>query len=436
MVPSRTRIDEDERCGVHPRSSAADAVVVTRPAKMLPTERLYFADPYLTAFQARVVARAERGGRPAVALDRSAFYPEGGGQPHDVGTIDGVDVVDVQVDDDGVVWHTLAAPSEALAEDASAEGRVDWARRLDHMQQHHGQHLLSAAFEQLFGLHTVSFHLGPESATIDLAGREVSDVQLADAEALTNRVIWENRPVHARFVTPEELATIPLRKAPTVEGAIRVVSVPDFDHSACGGTHPGATGAVGVLHVRRRERRGEDTRVEFVAGGRALRDLARKHDILQRVAASLTVGLDEVEEKVRRLRESEDAARRAIADAATRLAAYEAAERLAAAPALASGARVVRLVLDDRTMDDARALARAIAERGGIAVLGVRAAKPQLLFARGPDAGVDVGALLRATATEFGGRGGGQPAMAQGGIADASRLEEAVAWAERQIAGG
>lgn len=401
-----------------------------------PTERLYFADPYLSAFTARVIARDERDGRPVVALDRSAFYPEGGGQPFDTGSIAGVAVVDVQVDDAHVVWHTLAAPLQLTDDDGQVPARVDRARRLDHMQQHLGQHLLSAAFERLFALRTVSFHLGPDAATIDLDRRDVSDAEIARAQALTNDVIWENRPVHARFVTSEELATIPLRKAPVVDGAIRVVSVADFDHSACGGTHPTATGGVGILHVRRRERRGDGTRVEFVCGARALRDLEHRHRIVQGIATSLTVGADEVEEKVRRLREGEEAARRALAEATLRLAGYEAAERLAAAPAAPGGARVVPLVLDGRTMDEARALARAIAERGGVALLGVPAEKPQLLFASAPGSGVDTGALLRATAAEFGGRGGGQPTMAQGGIPDASRLAEAVAWAASRIVGG
>ncbi|HEY3229507.1 MAG TPA: alanyl-tRNA editing protein, partial [Roseiflexaceae bacterium] len=205
------------------------------------TERLYFVDAYLTRFSARVVGRAERGGHPTVALDQSAFYPEGGGQPPDAGVLNGVPVRDVQVED-GVVWHML----EHSLEGDAVEGAIDWPRRFDHMQQHHGQHLLSAAFERLYGLHTISFHLGVASSTIDLAGAALTAEQATAAEELANQVIWEDRPVLARFVTAEELAALPLRKPPAVEGAIRVVSVPDFDHSACGGTHPRATGGVGL----------------------------------------------------------------------------------------------------------------------------------------------------------------------------------------------
>ena len=252
------------------------------------TERLYFADPYLTRFSARVVAREQRDQRPAVALDQSAFYPEGGGQPADTGTLSGAKVLDVQVED-GVIWHML---DQALEADL-VQGAIDWARRFDHMQQHHGQHLLSAAFERLYELRTMSFHLGTGASTIDLAATELTPAQAAAAEDLTNQVIWEDRPILARFVTAEELAQLPLRKPPTVAGPVRIVSVPDFDHSACGGTHPRATGGVGLLHLRRWERRGDVTRVEFLCGGRALRDLRWKNAALGRLATVLSVGAEE-----------------------------------------------------------------------------------------------------------------------------------------------
>src|SRR5436190_18700887 len=222
------------------------------------TERLYFADPYLTRFSARVVAREQRNQRPAVALDQSAFYPEGGGQPADAGTLGGAAVLDVQIED-GVIWHML---DQALDAD-TVQGAINWERRFDHMQQHHGQHLLSAAFERLYGLRTVSFHLGSAASTIDLAATELTPTQAAAAEELTNQVIWEDRPILARFVSAEERAQLPLRKPPSVAGPVRVVSVPDFDHSACGGTHPRATGGVGLLDLRRWERRGDVMRVEF-----------------------------------------------------------------------------------------------------------------------------------------------------------------------------
>jgi alanyl-tRNA synthetase len=385
------------------------------------TDRLYFADPYLTAFTARVVERGELGGKPAVVLDRSAFYPEGGGQPADRGTVGGVPVLDVQVNAAGQVWHALATPLAA----ETVEGSVDWARRFDHMQQHHGQHLLSAAFENLFGLRTVSFHLGTESATIDLNARDLAPSQVTAAEDLTNRIIWEDHPVNARFVSEAELGEIKLRKAPAVEGPVRVVSAGDFDHSACGGTHPRSTGAVGLLHLRKTERRGSEIRVEFVCGGRALRDLRFASALMTRLATGLTVGPEELEPALGRLRESEDRARKRVQSLVEELASYE-ADRLVNSATMVAGTPVVMQLYRDRALNDVRYLAAAIAARGGIALLGLAGEKAQLVFSRPAEGALDCGKLLRETLASFGGKGGGQPALAQGGLADATKLEPAL----------
>jgi alanyl-tRNA synthetase len=391
------------------------------------TERLYFSDAYLSRFSAHVVARSEREGRPAVALDQTAFYPEGGGQPTDAGTLNDVPVLDVQADGE-LIWHILERPLEA----DSVQGAVDWRRRFDHMQQHHGQHLLSAAFEHLYALRTVSFHLGASASTIDLATTTLSSEQAAAAEDLTNQVIWEDRPVLARFVTAEELASIQLRKPPVVDGAVRVVSVPDFDHSACGGTHPRATGGVGVLHIRRWERRGDAMRVEFLCGERAMRDLRRKNFALGRLAASLSVGPDEVEASVARLREAEEHARKRLSDAIEQLIAYEADELIRHAE-LVGIVRVVHRAFEHRGLDEVRSLAKRIAAGGCAALLGLRAEKTQLIFACADGLEVDCGALLRATLARFGGRGGGQPTLAQGGLPDSARLEEALEAARQSL---
>lgn len=384
------------------------------------TERLYFQNAYLRSFTARPVSRRVRDGRTEVALDRTAFYPEGGGQPADHGLLDAARVVDVQVDDAGVVWHALDG---ALDGDDEVLGQVEWPRRFDHMQQHHGQHLLSAAFEELFQLSTLAFHLGVDYASIDLPG-DVTETTIRAAEDRTNEVIWEDRPVLARFVTAEELATLPLRKPPSVTGPLRVVSVPDFDHSACGGTHPASTGGVGLLFIRRRERRGTETRVEFVCGGRALRDLRIRNAILSRVASGLSVGLDEAEVAITRLREHEAATRKRLGGAMERLLAHEASAL--AATARAAGTALVAVVRDDLEPAEGRALAAALVAEGMVAVVGLQGEKAQLLLARPVDAPLDCGATLRSTLAAFGGRGGGTPQMAQGGLPEAARLQEAV----------
>jgi alanyl-tRNA synthetase len=384
------------------------------------TERLYFADPYLARFSARVVARRQGDRHPAVALDQSAFYPQGGGQPADTGRLNSAAVLDVQAED-GIIWHTLDQPLETDL----VQGAIDWERRFDHMQQHHGQHLLSAAFEHLHGLRTVSFHLGLESSTIDLATAELTPAQATSAEGLTNQVIWEDRPILARFVTPEELAQLPLRKPPSVAGPVRVVSVPDFDHSACGGTHPRATGGVGLLHLRRWERRGDQTRVEFVCGGRALRDLRWKNAALGRLAAALSVGAEEVEAAVLRVRENEERARKRLEEAGEQLIGYEAQDLVSRAE-LVGIVRVVRQAYAGRSLEEVRGLAKAIAAGGCLALLGLRAEKAQLIFARAEGLEIDCGRLLRETLAMFGGRGGGQPALAQGGLPDPNMLQQAL----------
>jgi alanyl-tRNA synthetase len=394
------------------------------------THRLYFDDSDLARFAARVVARDGM----RVALDRTAFYPEGGGQPADHGMLNGVPVVDVQVDDAGVVWHALAGPLDT--EDVT--GTLDWPRRLDHMQQHHGQHLLSAAFEELFDMKTVSFHLGVESSTIDLAAPAVTEGQLEAAEARVNQVIWENRPVYARFVGKEELPKIPLRKPPTVSGTIRVVSVPDFDHSACGGTHPRATGSVGLLHIRRTERRGAETRVEFVCGGRALRDLRRKDQIVTRLAGQASVGLDELEDAITRLRADHASTRRQLAEALGRLHEYEADFLMEESGTRLGESTVVSMVFDDREVEEVKALAREMSRRGGHAVVAARIAeRATLVFAASIyPSDFDAGRLLKDTLAKFGGKGGGSELMAQGALADPAKAEEAVRWAaERTVEG-
>jgi alanyl-tRNA synthetase len=378
-------------------------------------------------FEARVVARDDTGGRYRVALDQSAFYPEGGGQPCDYGAINGVEVLDVQAED-GVVWHTLAAPLS----DGDVSGAIDWPRRFDHMQQHHGQHLLSAAFERLFGLRTVSFHLSPGSVTIDLASATLTPEQALAAEDLANAVIWENRPIAARFVSAEELAGLTLRKQPTVSGPIRVVSVPDFDDSACGGTHPSATGAVGIVSIRRWERRGETTRLEFACGARAARELRERSAIATRAAAGLSVGIADLEQALQRLRASDDLQRRALADARQELLAYQAQEWVASAKQQ-DGAPIVHLTSDTLSLDEARTLARLISERGATAIIGLTSGKGQVLAARGAGSSIDIAGMLRAALAPLGGRGGGRPEAAQGGLPDTAQVAAAVADVVRQI---
>lgn len=395
------------------------------------TERLYFDDAYLRSFGARVTQRGTYADRPAVVLDRSAFYPEGGGQPGDRGALNGVRVVDTQTDDAGEVWHLLDEPLEA----AEVQGEVDWERRFDFMQQHHGQHLLSAAAELHFDARTVAVHLGEEACTVDLQIPALSPEQIAELEAQTNAMIWADVPVLARFVGPEELRTLPLRKPPQAYERIRIVSAGDFDHSACGGTHPRRTGEVGCVVLRRWERYKGGIRVEFVCGARALRDYRRKNELLMTLAAQLRVGQAELPSAVERLRGAEEAQRKRLAQAEERLLDYDARELVGAAE-LVHGIPVVVRAFDERSLDNLRLLARRIAELDGVALLGLRGDKAQLVFSRGARAPFDMGALLKVAAAAVGGRGGGKPDAAQGGGPDVVRLDEALALALEVVRGG
>lgn len=402
----------------------------------MPAERLYYKDAYLRNFTALVIGRSDLDGRPAVALDCSAFYPEGGGQPADRGTLNGVPVVDVQFRD-GEIWHVLepGAAADTLQPGTTVAGNIDWERRYDHMQQHLGQHLLTAAFIATSGLPTTSFHLGASSATIDLETPALNEAQVHAAEECANQIIWEDRPLSARFVTREELARLPLRKAPSVDGPIRVVSVPDFDHSPCGGTHPRSTGGVGLIAVRGWWRQKGRMRVEFICGGRVLRDYRRLNGIATRAATSLSVGLDELEEALARLRAANDAQRKELEYVQSRLRDLEVREMLASARVHGS-ARVVCRVLDDARTDAARALAQQIAAQpGGIALLGVGAERASLLVACAPDTGIDARTVLAAGLPLVHGRGGGSPTFAQGGGPHQKGLQAALDAMFAQIVG-
>lgn len=394
-------------------------------------ERLYYADSYLTRFEARVVERLAWEGQPAVVLDCTAFYPTSGGQPSDRGTLCDVPVVGVEVrETDGAVVHLLDGdlPPERVI------GRVDWARRFDHMQQHTGQHLLSAACEQLLDADTVSFHLGAEVCTIDLNVTRIPLEAMEPVENLVNRVIWENRPVTARFVAVEELNSLSLRRPPQVEGPVRLVEVGaateecPFDLNPCGGTHVARTGEVGLLKVVRLDYRGAETRVEFLCGGRALRDYRLKNRAVLGLAAMLTVGHWELEEAVARLQQDLKAARRDLRAARERMLEEE-AERLVQETVPSGALRVVRRVWEGRPPADLRALAqRMSAYPGTVALLASLGERTHLCVACSERVEVDAVAILRAACAELGGKGGGQARIAQGSTpaTDHERVEEVL----------
>ena len=243
-------------------------------------------------------------------LSRSAFYPTSGGQPHDTGRLDGTGVVDVQVGTDGAVLHVLAEPLPDGT--ASVSGEIDWWRRYDHMQQHSGQHLLSQVFFRRLGLETVSVHFGDALNTVDLDGPPLSAEEQADIETVANGMVWENRPIRAYWVNDAERDKVPLRRAPAVAGATRIVEIDKFDWSACGGTHVRRTGEIGLIALVRVEKHRGRSRVHFVCGRRALADAARRRGLLAETAGLLDSGVDDVPELVSKLQEALRAAEREL----------------------------------------------------------------------------------------------------------------------------
>jgi len=357
------------------------------------THRIYYNDPTCSAFDAVVTRAFVYDGRPAALLDRTAFYPTSGGQPYDTGRLGAADVLET-VD--------------------LENGEIAWGRRFDHMQQHTGQHLLSAAFDRLFENRTMSFHMGGDSSTIDL-GDEASPDAIVRAELEANRVVWEDRPVSIRFVSAEEAATLPLRKEPAREGTLRLIDVADFDLSACGGTHVARTGAIGIVAVTGWERFRGGTRLAFVCGGRALRSFRIFRDTVTATIRSLSVLPEELPAAVDRMQAESRELRRSVKTFQEALATHEAARLLGTAPAIA-GVRVLVQALDGWDAVGLKAVASA-ATAGDRVVAALISTVPPIVVVvgRSKAVSVDAQAVLAELVRQFGGRGGGKPDLAQGG---------------------
>ena len=378
------------------------------------TSRIYYTDPYCRRFDAVVTDAFDLDRRPAVVLDRTAFYPSSGGQPFDSGRLGGTVVVDVRDDDRGVV-HVLSTP---LALGAVVGGEIDWTRRFDHMQQHTGQHLLSAAFDRLFDNQTVGFHMGAETSTIDLV-REASQDEIARAEDEANRVVWENREVSIRFVDPSKRdpqgPALPLRKESAREGVLRLIDVAGFDLSACGGTHVARTGAIGMVAIAAAEKVRGGTRVTFACGERALRLFRTLRESVTGSTRALSVLPAQVPAAIERMQAEARDLRRIIKRFQHATAAHEAARLTRESPEV-SGVRIVTAALDGWDAGGLKTIAATITTTSSAAVALFSSNAPyDVVIARSPDVRVRADEVLRALLERFGGRGGGKPDLAQGG---------------------
>jgi alanyl-tRNA synthetase len=383
------------------------------------TERLYFTDSYLTAFDASVVETSEVGLR--VYLDRTAFYPSSGGQPNDLGTLNGIRVVDV-VDEDERIAHVLETPLQT----ASVSGCVDWARRFDHMQQHSGQHLLSAVFEALYGMKTVSFHLGAESSTVDLETPSLSPAQVRAVEERAFELVLECRPFGVQY--EDASAAAGLRKASEREGTLRIISIEGVDRSACGGTHVRSTGEIGTVQIRKLEKIRGNLRVEFLCGHRAQRRAQMDFEALSSAAKLFSAPLDDVPELVKALQEQARDADKTRRKLAVELALRRGAELFAAAVEEPSGLRRhAEHVKEGGLGDEVRALAQGFTAAGRGVFVAACGNPPSVMLATSVESDVHAGNRLKELLAIHGGRGGGSAQMAQASLPSAEALNALLA---------
>jgi len=396
--------------------------------------RLYYNDSYLTEFEAEVVdvresVREQGRSEWQIALDRTAFYPTSGGQPFDTGILEAaarsgaiieVPIHAVHEDDGGEIWHTT---EKVLQPGVHIRGRIDRQRRRDHMQQHTGQHILSAAFLKLFDYATVSFHLGIESCTIDLSTANLSREHVQAAQQLANETITANLPVTIEYATVEEARARGVRKIPDRHGEMRLIHIAGVDLNACGGTHVSRTGEIGAILLRSIEKVTQGMRVEFVCGDRAIRAATHDFDLLSRSAALLSAPAASMPETIERLQEQGKAAAKEGARLLEEIAVLEAAKLFAEA----SDTGEIKVVqhVSHRDLAFTKLLASNIthSRNGVIALLASDAGQPGVVIAQSGDMSKNLGAVLKEALAEHGLKGGGSKDMAQGGLNSVAQID-------------
>jgi alanyl-tRNA synthetase len=406
------------------------------------SQRLYYDSSEIHEFDSvieDVAPVSANESRPAVILRETAFYPSSGGQVHDTGwlTLEGAErlrVSEVADAEDGRVLHYLEAPPKLPVAGTVVHGRIDSERRRDHMQQHSGQHVLSAVFVELYQMPTVSFHMGDDYCSIDLATPVVSADQMLGAEKRANQVVFENRPVRIRYVSRADAESLGLRKLPPAgRDQLRLVEFVDFDLTACGGTHVGQSGQIGSILLRKTEKVRQGTRVEFVCGNRAVRMARRDYSALSEAAALFSTKLWDVPDQIRNGFDENKLVRKQKDDALDQLAELMALAALESQPATDRPKIIVR-AFSDRDMNFAKLFAQKVTQAAtpAIALLATTVDSPGLVFAQtpalasggAPGWSVDMGALLKQVLSAVGGRGGGSRNFAQGGVPAGCSVEQ------------
>jgi alanyl-tRNA synthetase len=396
------------------------------------TARLYYEDSFLYDFDAEVREVLETP-RPGLILDRTAFYPTSGGQVFDTGWISSdadpkLRVTEVAEAEDGKVIHYLEAPLKDLKPGTRVRGQIDAQRRRDHMQQHSGQHVLSAAFLRLYNMPTVSFHMADDYCSIDLDTPSLTKEQIESAERLANEIILENRAVDIRFVTRDEAGKLGLRKLPPTErDELRLIDIRDFDITACGGTHVSQTGQIASILLRKTEKVRQGWRLEFVAGQRAVATARRDFTTLTETAALFSAHIYDVPQQARKSLDEIKSLRKQREQSQDELAAAQAAALLAETPEI-NGRRIVVRTVSDRDLNFLKLLAQKLTRLSPhvVALLATTSPQPSLAFAQSAGQPFDMGALMKETMTKLGGRGGGGKDMAQGGVPNADGIDAAL----------
>jgi alanyl-tRNA synthetase len=390
------------------------------------SRRLYYDDSYTTRFAARIAGRGEHEGRPAVELEQTYFYPESGGQEADRGRLGETPVIDVQADDDGRLWHVIESAIE-LAADLDAE--IDWTRRFDHMQQHTGQHILSAAFERVVGGATLSSHLGEERSDIEIDRPAIGWESVSAIERAANQIVWEDRAIERHWVDDEGVKRFALRKPPKFSGRIRIVEIPEWDVSACGGTHTRRTGEVGVIKVVRWEKVRGHLRFEFLCGRRALADYAWRTEDLIEAARRRTLKDRELIQHLERAAVERDELKKRLHVLTTELVTREAREKVGEPPA------AVAELFAERPRDELRLFAiKCLEARAPWVVAAAAGPDPAIVVGRAKSGSADLRELLPSLLERAGGKGGGGADFLQIGATDANAAEAAWIYARDRVA--
>ncbi|MEH6851659.1 MULTISPECIES: serine-tRNA(Ala) deacylase AlaX [Bacillus] len=375
--------------------------------------KLFYADPYLQTFTAQITKQArDKDDNLYVALTQTAFYPTGGGQPHDTGQLNQIPVINVE-EIDGEIRHYIT--EEIHADEVT--GYVSWKRRFDHMQQHAGQHILSAIFWDHFNIPTIGFHLGREIVTIDLETSDLSIEIAEEAVNLANQIVFENRPITVQWVNLEEAKQLPLRKEPTVTENIRVVIIENLDFNGCGGTHPKQTGEVGPIQIVNWERYKGNIRLTFVCGWRTIELMQRNQFLVKDAMQQLHSKESDIPNKIMQLLSTQKENEKALQAANEKLILVEANELLQQAEETSFGKRIA-VSFTDRSMHELAKLAAILTEKDDHAItffVTQNGENLQCICACGPAVKLNMNTLLKTALPLIEGKGGGNQKSARGG---------------------